>query len=464
MSADLRKLLFEVSEALVTDELAALKFLSLEHVPRRKLEAIQDPKAFFEVLQEKDMIGVGNLSFLKELLYCIDRIDLLSAQLGSSREEMDRELQDPGRAQVSAYRQLLYRLAEDLAPEDVRNMKFLLQMQLPKTKLQENASMLQVFLEMEINGIIKEDNLTMLKDILQRFRPDLKKKIDAYEEKKRENYSREEVSYSVPVSVHPEEQRGEQGAAHRHREIYKMKNKPHGYCLILNNHIFKNPRYNREGTLQDGEALKKVFNWLQFETVEYMNLEGKKIREKVKEYSKKDHRNMDCFVCFILSHGEKDKIKGVDDECVNIEDLISCFTGTNCPSLAGKPKVFIIQACQGMSRHRSVTVEPDSTGHLEEDATPSISIPDKADFLIGMATVEDCQAFRNPKNGSVYIQSLCKKMELLCPDRVDFITILTKVNQELAEQEFGGSKQMPKITSTLLMTLIFEIPQCKIEK
>uniref|UniRef100_A0A8C5X9F0 DED domain-containing protein n=1 Tax=Malurus cyaneus samueli TaxID=2593467 RepID=A0A8C5X9F0_9PASS len=214
MSADLRKLLFEVSEALVTDELAALKFLSVEHVPRRKLEAIQDPKAFFEVLQQKDMIGVGNLSFLKELLYCIDRMDLLSAQLGSSREQMDRELQLPGRAQVSAYRQLLYRLAEDLAPEDVLNMKFLLQMRLPKTKLQENASMLQVFLEMEMNGIIKEDNLTMLKDILQRFRPDLKKKIDAYEEKKRENYSREEVRYSVPASVHPEERGGEQGAAH----------------------------------------------------------------------------------------------------------------------------------------------------------------------------------------------------------------------------------------------------------
>lgn len=46
-------------------------------------------------------------------------------------------------------------------------------------------SMLQVFLEMERNGIIKEDNLTMLKDMLQRFRVDIKKKIDAYEGKKR---------------------------------------------------------------------------------------------------------------------------------------------------------------------------------------------------------------------------------------------------------------------------------------
>ncbi|NXI79950.1 CASP8 protein, partial [Rhipidura dahli] len=459
MSRDIRKLLFEVSEALVTDELSALKFLSLDHVPRRKLEASQDPKAFFEALQEKDMIGVGNLSFLKELLFRISRMDLLAAHLGSSREEMGRELQLPGRAQVSAYRQLLYGIAEDLTPEDARSVKFLLQKQLPKNKLQENASMLQVFLEMEINGLIKEDNLTILKDILHIVRPDLKKKIDAYEEKKKENYSREEVRYPVSVSEHPEQQRAAGEEPHPYGKIYKMKNNPHGYCLILNNHIFKNPRYNREGTLQDGQAVKKVFQWLQFETVEYMDLEGKKIKDTVKEYSKKDHRNMDCFVCFILSHGEKDKIKGVDDVCVNIEDLVSCFTGTNCPSLAGKPKVFIIQACQGSLGHPSVTVEPDSSGDLEVDATPLTSIPDKADILIGMATVEDYLSYRNRRTGSVYIQSLCEKMELLCPLGVDFAAILTEVNNEVAGRELEGRKQMPKITSTLLKRLIFEIPQ-----
>ncbi|NXQ19294.1 CASP8 protein, partial [Peucedramus taeniatus] len=459
MSTDFRKLLFEVSEALVTEELAALKFLSLEHVPRRKLEAIHEPKAFFDVLQEKDMIGAGNLFFLKELLYRIRRIDLLTAHLGSSQEEMERELQVPGKAQVSAYRQLLYGIAEDLTSEDVRSVKFLLQKQLPKNKLQENASMLQVFLEMEINGIIKEDNLTVLKDILQRFRADIKNKIDAYEEEKKENYSRKEVGYPVSVSAHPEEQGTEGEAAKRHGKIYKMKNNPHGYCLILNNHIFKNPCHNREGTLQDGEAVKRVFRWLQFETVEYMDLEGKKLYDTVEEYSKKDHRNMDCFVCFIFSHGEKDKIKGVDDVCVNIEDLVSCFTGTNCPSLAGKPKVFIIQACQGSERHPSVAVESDSSGHLEVDASPLSSIPDKADILIGLATVEDYLCYRSRKNGSVYIQCLCEKMELLCPLRVDLAAILTEVNNEVAGRELEGSKQMPKITSTLLKRLIFEVPQ-----
>lgn len=31
-----------------------------------------------------------------------------------------------------------------------------------------------------------------------------------------------------------------------------MKNNPHGYCVILNNYIFKNPHEVREGSLKDG--------------------------------------------------------------------------------------------------------------------------------------------------------------------------------------------------------------------
>lgn len=163
------------------------------------------------------------------------------------------------------------------------------------------------------------------------------------------------------------------------------------------------------------EALKRVFKWLQFDTVEYMDLEANQIFAKIKEYSKKDHSNMDCFVCFILSHGEKNKIKGVDNELVNIKDLLSCFSGSNCPSLAGKPKLFFIQACQGYVGHPAVAVKEDCSGHLETDAIPLLSIPDQADVLVGMATVEDFECYRCIETGSVYIQCLCDKMELLCP-------------------------------------------------
>ncbi|NXE45577.1 CASP8 protein, partial [Casuarius casuarius] len=460
MSTNIHKLLFGISEALTKDDLAALKFLSLEHIPLRKQEGIQEPKAFFQALQEKGLIEVGNLAFLKELLYRINRMDILAYHLGSSREEMEKELQIPGRAKVSTYRQLLYGIAEDLTPEDVKSVKFLLQKQIPKSKLQDNASVLTVLLEMERNGVIKEGDVTVLKDILRGFRADLKKKIDIYEEKTKENVSEEKLGYPTCMSVNPAGQGAEGGTrACLLGESYKMENNPHGYCVILNNYIFKNPNETREGTVKDGEALRRVFKWLQFETVEYMDLEANQMYAKVKEYSKKDHSNMDCFVCFILSHGEKDKIKGIDQEFVNIKDLLSCFSGSNCPSLAGKPKLFFIQACQGSVGHPAVTVKEDFSGCLETDAIPLTSIPDQADILVGMATVEDFECYRCIKSGSVYIQCLCDKMELLCPLRKDLVTILTEVNKEVGRRVLNGWKQMPKISSTLRKQLIFQIPQ-----
>ncbi|KFO75346.1 Caspase-8, partial [Cuculus canorus] len=466
---DFNKLLFDISEALATSELAALKFLSLEFIPMSRLEAIQRPQDFFKVLKERNMIEARNLSFLKELLFRISRIDLLETRLGSSREEMERELQIPGTAKVSAYRQLLYGIAEDLTPEDVKNVKFLLQEQIPKNKLQNNASMLKVLLEMEKNGIINENDLAVLKDILKRLRADVKKKIDTYEEKRKGKLLicclRVELGFfalfvASSLSVYQSRDKRETSQYPRIGrlvETYKMKNNPHGYCVILNNYIFKNPCENREGTVKDGDAVKRVFNWLQFETIEHMDLEAKQIWEKVKEYSQKDHSNMDCFVCFIFSHGEKDKIKGTDGRVVNIKDLLSCFSGSNCPSLAGKPKLFFIQACQGSVGHPAVVVEEDFSDHLETDAVPLTSIPDRADILVGMATVEDCECYRCTETGSIYIQCLCDKMELLCPLRKDLITILTEVNKEVGRKVLKGWKQMPKITSTLRKQLIFPI-------
>ncbi|XP_009074487.1 PREDICTED: caspase-8-like [Acanthisitta chloris] len=454
MSTDFHRLLFDISEALVTDELAALKFLSLEHIPMRKLEAIQEPKAFFQILHEKDMIEAGKLDFLKELLFRIGRIDLLSDHLGSSREQMERDLQAPGRAQVSAYRQLVYGIAEDLTPEDVKCLKFLLQKQLPKSKLQDNASMLQVFLEMERNGIIKEDNLTVLKDLLMRFRADLKKRIDIYEEKRKVlNCSIYPLLLRKVFQGRTPEKIPRQEAKEETKDLpvktYKMKNNPHGYCVILNNHVFKNLDCNREGIVKDREAVKRVFQWLQFETVEYIDLETKQIYEKVKEYSDKDHSNMDCFVCFIFSHGE----------FINTEDLLSFFSGSNCSSLAGKPKLFFIQTCQGSVGHPAVQVEGDVSGCLETDATPLTSIPDKADILVVMATMEGYEC--SIETGSVYIQCLCDQIKLLCPFRKDLMTILTKVNKKMERKVSGECKQVAKISTTLLKQLIFEIPNCQ---
>ena len=64
---------------------------------------------------------------------------------------------------------------------------------------------------------------------------------------------------------------------------------------------------------------------------------------------KKDrrHQKANAFILCILSHGDKGSIYGIDREPILIDDIMAKFDGENCNALSGKPKAFIIQACQG---------------------------------------------------------------------------------------------------------------------
>lgn len=96
--------LYDIGENLGSDELASLKFLSVDHIPQKKQEPIKDALMLFQILQEKSMLEESDFFFLKELLFRINRLDLLVNHLGSSEEEMIKELQIPGKAKISAYR------------------------------------------------------------------------------------------------------------------------------------------------------------------------------------------------------------------------------------------------------------------------------------------------------------------------------------------------------------------------
>lgn len=122
----------------------------------------------------------------------------------------------------------------------------------------------------------------------------------------------------------------------------------------------------------------------------------------------------------MLSHGEEGCVFGTDENKVALRDLTLPFTSGNAPTLAGKPKLFFIQACQGANyQEGSVPCPPrpqegDVTRQmrLEEDAGPvrGETVASDADFLVGMATVPNCKSFRNTSTGSIYIQELCRQL------------------------------------------------------
>ena len=62
--------------------------------------------------------------------------------------------------------------------------------------------------------------------------------------------------------------------------------------------------------------------------------------------SKENHKDEDCILIAVLTHGKndsgKDKLYAHDFE-YDVDTIWSYFTADMCPSLAGKPKIFIIQ-------------------------------------------------------------------------------------------------------------------------
>lgn len=89
-------------------------------------------------------------------------------------------------------------------------------------------------------------------------------------------------------------------------------------------------------------------------------------------------------------------------------------------------------------------------------------IPTLADLLVMYSTAEGFYSFRNPADGSWFIQALCDEFRGNPQD--DLMTILTGVNRRVAyaKQSFvpdndswDAMKQMPNILSMLTKTLYF---------
>ncbi|NXC28590.1 CASP8 protein, partial [Campylorhamphus procurvoides] len=469
--------LLAVSEELCEAELSALKFLSREQLPSRRLEGARSAHELFEALEERGVLGAGDLSFLRELLLRIGRLDLLAAPLGAGREQVERELRQ--RARVPPYRYLLFQLSEDVTNDELMSFKLLLDGTLPRSKLAPETTMLDIFIEMEKKGLLGKDNLSMLKSLCEKVNISLWNRI----EEGLNRFGQEEMLIT-------EEERGSTGGPERQLalpvapefpgshnyssqlEAYKMTSRPCGVCLILNNHNFAKaregvlePKYlrDRNGTDVDAAALRSVFSKLHFRVEEYRDLTAEEIRKTVNLFRCEDHEDKDCFVCCILSHGKKGIIYGVDGQEVPIRELTTSFTVRNCHSLAGKPKVFFIQACQGDAFHKGVSIEADAG---EQDASGAGDtrfqldcIPAEADFLLGMATLQNYVSYRSPREGTWYIQALCQHLESRCPRGENVVSILTAVNREVSRKtgERNAEKQMPQPIFTLQKQLIFPV-------
>ncbi|XP_037642675.1 caspase-8-like isoform X2 [Sebastes umbrosus] len=263
----------------------------------------------------------------------------------------------------------------------------------------------------------------------------------------------------------------------KRQKEYELKSQPTGLCVIINNMNFKDGT-ERRGTDKDAESLTDVFSWLGFrvlmckdQTKDQMDCTLKcfasqsdlsQLQEfNVKEWSggeftalQEAPKHGDAFICCILSHGDRGVVLGIDRQPLPIKQITRTFKATDQSTLTGKPKVFLIQACQGGKIQRGVLVKD-----LEADGCHSSFNPEEADVLVYLSTVEDHLSFRDKVNGSWFVQSVCQQLKEGCQRGEDIITILHHVNEEVSQKEGnsqnpGEVKQMPEIRSTLRKRLV----------
>ncbi|NWX32096.1 CASPA protein, partial [Notiomystis cincta] len=486
--------LFLISENLVTEDVAALKFLCTDFLHLSKLEGVKSAADIFKLLMAQEYLKAEDTFLLAELLYRIKCHSLLEI-LGYTKEKVQERLHEKGR--ISPYRQMLFELSENITNEMLKEIIFLLQNRLPKRWITQSALDLLILLERQ--GLLAKDNVQILEDICMTVSPDLLETIDCYKKARGEKFTLWDKLLHLFIAISflevlccnifstPDVQTAvakllkELGVLPsfcptkmlRRRSFffsflqtmttYKMDGPHRGFCLIINNVNFSSSQ--RKGSCKDAEQLERVFTWLGLDVKIYTDLTSGAIINLMQTWQHmQDHKDRNCFVCCILSHGGSGAIYGTDDKLVSIRVLTSHFTARQCPQLAAKPKLFFIQACQGNNIQRPVFVDtdgqtPDSSS-VQERVSLFESIPEEADFLLGMATVDGYVSFRHIEEGTWYIQALCSKLQLLVPRGEDILSILTQVNEEVARRvsPSGTKKQMPQPAYTLRRKFIFPVP------
>lgn len=91
--------------------------------------------------------------------------------------------------------------------------------------------------------------------------------------------------------------------------------------------------------------VRELFNELHFKVEVNEDLDMSTLEKVLLSKSITDHSAYDAFVCVIMTHGRLGELYASDARPVRILDIVEFFTKQNCRSLAGKPKMFFIQAC-----------------------------------------------------------------------------------------------------------------------
>ncbi|KAH8311619.1 hypothetical protein KR044_007215 [Drosophila immigrans] len=248
-----------------------------------------------------------------------------------------------------------------------------------------------------------------------------------------------------------------------------------GVAIILNHKDVKGQK-QRVGTERDRDDMKLSLLGFGFDVRSYDDLTFAEINDLLKKVATEDHSENDCFALVVMSHGAEGKVYA-KDMAYPVERLWNPFLGDNCKTLLNKPKLFFIQACRGENLEKAVEFTSFSvmTRDLGPPAPPvqpiTYAIPSTADMLVFYSTFDKFFSFRNVDDGSWFIQSLCRVLDLAAnnearqPEGMELLRLLTAVNRKVAyeyqsntkNEALNQMKEMPNFMSTLTKTFFLRV-------
>ncbi|XP_044013185.1 caspase-1-like isoform X1 [Aphidius gifuensis] len=268
-----------------------------------------------------------------------------------------------------------------------------------------------------------------------------------------QNSSLLELSASMPVAIDAER--------------YNMNHKNRGKCIVFNQETFDTGLKTRNGSSEDAKRIETTFKNLGFNVEILDDLEHTDIMKKIDELSNEDHRDNDCLCIFMLTHGLSNDLVFAKDVAYDVKKIWKPFTADKCKTLAGKPKLFFIQACRGSQldvgvqmrqRNTEIRMNTEVDGNID-----TYKLPTHADFLIAHSTVQGFYSWRNPTEGTWFVQCLCDVIDehYTTTDLQKMLTIcMRKIATEYSSYDDvnplnNDLKQVPSITTMLLRDIYF---------
>uniref|UniRef100_A0A1A8JAQ6 CASP8 and FADD-like apoptosis regulator n=1 Tax=Nothobranchius kuhntae TaxID=321403 RepID=A0A1A8JAQ6_NOTKU len=372
--------------------------------------------------------------FLKALISCLGRYDVLKKVYKVCRTEIEQQMQTYENI-FQPFRVLMINISEEMSTEDVEEIKFLFGNTLSREKVKKSKSFLDVIVELEKLDLVSPERVDIVgKCLLDIGRVDLVKKVNCYKMSAgpsaeplalRQSCQAAEIKQSQPVHiarvnmvvpVHKE------AACGSPMEQYNLNTNPRGLCVII------------DCVGNGGEMLEQTFKALHFNVSLYLFLTSDLILLSLREILRPTENHIgDAFVCCIISRGSTHRLLGTDEygggfaiDCVR-----NLFTGDACPMLAGKPKLFFIQRYNVVESNLNYVAESVEVDGFNRQPA-SGSIPKEADIFWSHCWTDERQLLQR-KHHSVYLKALTDALHDAQRRKMNLVDVQMRVNGALFE-------------------------------